>query len=65
MRWVSSAHGDYGPTVRDMNKSHKYNLIVNIFLDFLVHFFGALLLVGGATYRPITVLCFMAKRLEI
>ena len=41
MRWVSSAHGDYGQTVRDMNKSHKYTLIGNIFLDFLVpNFFG-------------------------
>ena len=25
MRRVSSAHGDYGPTVRDMNKSQKHN----------------------------------------
>ena len=30
------AVGDYGPTVRDMNKAHNSNLIENIFLDFLV-----------------------------
>ena len=41
MRRVSSAHGDYGPTVRDMNKTDKSNVIENIFLDLLVPiFFG-------------------------
>ena len=41
MRWVSSAHGDYGQTVRDMNKIDKSNVIENIVLDFLVpNFFG-------------------------
>ena len=36
MRWCRTAHGDYGPTVRDMNKTDKSNVIENIFLDLLV-----------------------------
>ena len=42
MRRVSSAetaHGDYGQTVRDINKSHNSNLIENIFLDFWCQIF--------------------------
>ena len=41
MRRSRTADGDYGQTVRDMNKSHKSNVIEIIFLDFLVpNFFG-------------------------
>ena len=44
-RWDElSSFDEHGQTVGDMNKSHKYTLIGNIFLDFLVHFFGALFL---------------------
>ena len=37
---LRTAHGDYGPTVRDMNKSHYSNMIEIVFLDFMVPIFG-------------------------
>ena len=41
MRRSRTAHGDYGQTVRVMNKTDKSNVIENIFLDLVVPiFFG-------------------------